>query len=102
MKTYNITNRLSAQAKREISRIINTHEKYTKAYFWKPNQSADSRRRAERLFEKSNPDVAFINGDNKIEVYMTYEESCKNCYYNCSIYLNGSKKSISLIKKLLH
>lgn len=101
MKTYNITNRISAQAKRELERIIDTNEKYAKAYFWKPNPSADSRRRAERLFEKSNPDVVFVKCDKRIEVSMSYNESCKNCYYSCGIYLNGEKKNISLIKKIL-
>lgn len=101
MKTYNITSRISAQAKKELERIIATSEKYAKAYFWQPSQSADGRRRAERLFAKANPDVTFIKGDCKIEVSMAYEESCKNCYYSCGIYMNGEKKNISLIKKLL-
>lgn len=101
MKTYNITSRISAQAKKEMQRIIDTNEKYAKAYFWSPSQSADGRRRAERLFAQSNPDVVFIQGDNRIEVSMVYNESCKNCYYSCRIYMNGEKKNISLIKKLV-
>lgn len=101
MKTYNITKRISAQARRELTRIIDTHEKYAKSYFWHPTCSADGRRRTERQFAESNPDVAFIKGDDRIEVSMTYSESCKNCYYDCGVFVNGIKKNITVIKKLL-
>lgn len=101
MKTYNITNRLSAQAKAELNRIIETHEKYKGAYFWSPNCSADGRRRNERKFAENNPDTAFVKGNDKIEVKMYYEESCKNVYYNLDVMVNGIKKNISYIKKLL-
>lgn len=102
MKTYNITNRISAQARREIERIINTHERYRNAYFFHPNESSSGRRRNEKRFKEANPDVSFKRGTEVISVSMEYSESCRNVYY--TLYINSSsegKKNINYIKRLL-
>lgn len=101
MKTYNVKNRLSSQAKQEINRIIETHDKYSKSYFFNPAKSAEQRRSNERKFHKNNPCVAFETKQGLLEVVMTYDESCNNVYYKLNIYLNGELKNISAIKKLL-
>lgn len=101
MKTYNITSRISAQAKSELNRIVETHEKYRNSYFFNPACSADGRRRNEQKFAEKNPDVAFIKGDDKIIVKMDYQESCKNVYYKLYIIVNEEYKNISYIKKIL-
>lgn len=101
MKTYNITSRISAQAKSELNRIIETHDKYKGAYFWSPDCSADGRRRNEKRFADNNPDVAFLKGEDRIEVKMYYSESCHNVYYSLDVLVNGTKKNIAYIKKLL-
>lgn len=101
MKTYNITNRLSAQAKAELNRIIETHDKYKGAYFWTSDCSADGRRRNEKRFADNNPDVLFIKGEDRIEVKMYYSESCRNVYYSLDVIVNGTKKNIAYIKKCL-
>lgn len=111
MKTYNLTNRVSLQAKKEINRILSTHDKYKKAYFFNPDSSANGRRRNESEFENSNPDVAFIKNGSLIKVSMNYSESCKNVYYSISItqddfYKDESvskpvSKNITTIKNLL-
>lgn len=102
MKTYNITSRISAQARREIERIVNTHEKYRNAYFFHPDTSASGRRRNERKFEVNNPDVSFQRGEEIITVFMKYRESCNNVYY--TLYVDSStkgKKNINYVKSLL-
>lgn len=102
MRTYNITNRISTQARREIERIIKTHERYRKAYFFHPNESSSGRRRNEKRFKEVNPDVSFQRGTEVISVSMEYSESCRNVYY--TLYINSStegKKNIGYIKKLL-
>ena len=101
MKTYNITSRISAQAKSELNRIIDTHNKYKNSYFFSPSCSADGRRTNEKKFAAGNPDVAFIKGDDKIVVKMEYQESCKNVYYKLYVIVNDEFKNISYIKKLL-
>ena len=105
MKTYNITNRISAQARKELNRIVETHEKFSKSYFFKPSCNAAGRRRSERKFAERNPNVSFIKGNSAISISMEYRETCGNVYYKLfvSIEKDGEKewKNISLIKKLL-
>lgn len=101
-KQYNITHRISAQARKEIERIINTHEQYRNSYFWNPACSASSRRYNERRFAKENPDVVFLRGEEIITVSMSYDESCKNVYYRLSVYSNvKGHKNIAYIKNIL-
>ena len=102
MRIYNITNRISTQARREIERIIETHKKYRNAYFFHPDTSSSGRRRNEKRFKEINPDILFKRGSELISVSMEYRESCRNVYY--SLYINSNtegKKNISYIKNLL-
>ena len=105
MKKYVITSRLSNKARKEIERIIATHEKYSKSYFFHPGLNASSRRRNEEKFDVTNPSVTFVRGNKDIEVTMSYSESCKNVYYHLSVLEteDGITKAgnISTLKKLL-
>ena len=101
MKTYNLTNRISATARKELERIIATHEKYHKSFFFKSDSSASGRRRNEKAFIKRNPDVAFQTKKGLLEVQMRYSESCKNVYYSISITIDGKSRNITAIKSLL-
>ncbi len=101
MKTYNVTKRVSAQARAEIVRIIETHNRYKGAYFFTPSCNASGRRRNEERFYENNPDVSFLHGSTLISVSMSYEESCSNVYYSLIVLVNGVKKNISAIKNLL-
>ena len=100
MKTYNISTRISAQARMEINRILSTHEKYRKSFFYTSNSSASGRRSNEEKFAAANKDVCFITENSKIEVSMSYSESCRNVYYSISIIVDGKSKNITAIKKL--
>jgi len=101
MKTYDVRKRVSAQARREIQRVIETHEKFRRSYFWSPGGSAHNRRDNERRFERNNPPVAFQTMQGLLTVELSYDESCKHCYYSASIELDGRTKNISVVKKLL-
>lgn len=101
MKTYNITNRLSAQAKSELNRIVETHEKYKNSYFFTPNCTADGRRRNEKIFFEKNKEVTFVKGEDIIVVKMDYQESCRNVYYKLYVLVNGENRNIGYIKKIL-
>lgn len=102
MKTYNIKNRLSKQAKSELERIIETHETYKKAYFFRPSQKAAGRRNKERKFEEENPDVCFLTNKGTVTVRMSYRETTGNVYYKLHVWLDDQPKNISLIKKILN
>ena len=102
MKTYDISKRISAQARKEIERIIDTHDRYKKFYFFKPDGSARGRKENERRFAEANQNVAFKRDDEIITVSMSYKETCRNVYYK--LYVKSSLfgyKSISYIKNLI-
>ena len=106
MKKYVITSRLSNKARKEIERIIATHEKYSKSYFFHAGLNASSRRRNAEKFYAENPAVVFVLGNKNIEVTMFYSESCKNVYYRLHIDFVEDGKitkvgNISTLKKLL-
>ena len=107
MKTFNVTKRVSKQARQMCEKIINTHEKYSKAYFWSSNANASGRRYAEQKFKEEHPDVCFIKDVDEIRVSFYYRLSCRNVYYNLdvSIYENGElikHGTIRDIKKIIH
>ena len=106
MKKYVITSRMSNKARKEIERIIATHEKYSKSYFFRSGSNVSSRRINEESFDSSNPSVTFVCGSKNIEVTMSYSESCKNVYYHLSVLEIEDGKitkvgNISTLKKLL-
>ena len=87
--------------------ITNTHERYSKSYFWSSNANASVRRYAEQKFKEEHPDVCFIKDGTEIHVSFYYKQSCRNVYYNLdvSIYENGElikHGNIRDIKKIIH
>lgn len=101
MKTYNITNRMSKEARKAIENAIATNEKYSNSYFFSPSSSAAGRRSNENKFLEQNPDFCLVKGKNIIKVAFTYDESCKNVYYTLTVIVNDEKKDIRALKKLL-
>jgi len=101
MKTFNITTRTSKQAKVEINRILATHERYRRSFFFTPATDAGTRRRNEKTFSNKNKDVSFITKKGVIHVTMQYRESCRNVYYSIYIMFDGVSKNITTIKNLL-
>lgn len=87
--------------------IINTHEKYSKAYFWSSHTNASGRRYAEQKFKDEHPDVCFIKCGTEIHVSFYYKMSCRNVYYrlHVSIVKNGElikHGNIRDVKKIIH
>ena len=101
MKTYNITNRMSKEARKEIENTIETNEKYAHSYFFHPGVTASQRRANEEVFNRQNQPYTLINGRDTIVVSYNYSESCKNVYYSLSVMVNKEKKDIRVLKKLL-
>ena len=80
-----------------LSAYLSDHEKYKKSYFWSPPCTASQRRKME--FVRYNT-IEFA-GDI-YELRQSISCSCKNVYYESNIEVNGEKKDIRAIKKLLN
>lgn len=107
MKTFNVSKRVSKQARQMCEHIIDTHDKYSKSYFWHPSTTAHGRRRSEDKFKEENPDVSFAKNGDEIRVSFEYKESCQHVYYRLSIslYKNGNyikDGNVKDIKKIIH
>mgnify|MGYP000919456446 FL=1 len=101
MKTYNITNRMSKQARKAVENAIATNKKYSDSYFFKPGCTSGTRRGNEERFAKENPDFSLQKGEDTIDVKFSYSESCKNVYYSLTVMVNDEKKDIRALKNLL-
>lgn len=100
MKTYNATNRISAQVKSAIDNTISYHEKYKGSYHWNGTGSASQRRNQEASFLSGNPEYKIQTKQGLIEVIPSLSISCKNYYYSLIVLLDGVKKDVRLLKKL--
>jgi len=94
LKTLN--NKTGTKIKAKLSDILSTHEKYKKCYFWTVNNNAAGRRSQE--FDEN---FSFMIDDQLFEINQSLNISCKNFYYRLEIRIDGNKKNVTCIKKLL-
>ena len=94
LKTLN--NKTGTKIKAKLSDVLATHEKYKKCYFWKPNTHAAGRRQQE--FDEN---FSFMVANKLYEINQSLDISCKNFYYRLDIRIDGNKKNVTCIKKLL-
>lgn len=77
-------------------KIVETAEYHKSAYFWTPPGSAAQRRNKEFDIEF----VFSVDGD-EYEVSQRLDCSCRNVYYRQSIYKNGSKTTLTVMRSLI-
>ncbi|MCC7570561.1 hypothetical protein KO465_04395 [Candidatus Micrarchaeota archaeon] len=80
----------------EIMRVIDDHERYRNAYFWKP--SPDASLREKNGFERT---YEWIEDGKHYQIEQTYHESTKRCHYRICVTVDGTKKDIRALKKLV-
>ena len=100
IKTYNISKRISKNAREAINNIIDTHEKYRNSYFFSPSYLSSCRRTNEQKFAKQHPPINFIRDNEIIAVRMLYQETCKNVYYK--LYIKSIKDNVITNKNILY
>ena len=89
---------LDKSIKIKLNTILELHEKMRNCYFWSPRGNAASRRREEE--QKSNY-LEFMLGEDYYEIDQTTRCSCKNYYYKLDVQVNGVKKDVRALKKLI-
>lgn len=73
-------------------------EKMGSAHFWTPPSSASGRRSYEKYHSRKLDTV--IDG-HRIEGEICVDCSCKNIYVNRTLLVDGAKKRITALKKLI-
>ena len=101
MSTINCKEKITEEAVKTAHAIINWHDKYKGTYFWTPAFNANGRRANETRFENNKPEAIFHTSFGVVEAIFEYSESCRNVYYSACFSLDGIKKDIRIIKKIL-
>ena len=84
--------------KAQIQDVIDRHAKFKNCYFWTPNTNAAGRRRLER---DNSVELKFVMDNKKYEVCQSLDVSCRNFYYVLRVYVDGVKKDIRALKKII-
>ncbi len=82
----------------KLEEMVQHHEYFKKSYFWTPPANSAQR----RAYEKNNSvHYEFAHKKKKYEVNLEISCSCQNIYYKANIYVNGERKNIRAIKKVI-
>lgn len=95
MKTIK-TIRRNSHAYNWVVDTIKTHEKYKSCYFWRAPANASQRRK-----EEFHDAYQFRLAGVVYDIYQGLEISCSNYYYTLSVHVDGDKKDIRALKKLI-
>tara|TARA_R100000664_G_C2659780_1_gene76516 strand:- start:248 stop:547 length:300 start_codon:yes stop_codon:yes gene_type:complete len=75
-----------------------THTKFRGCYFWRSPSRAAERRKLEQEHTRS---VQFFFGGAHYVFEAEVTASCKNVYYSFSAHVDGKKKNITALRRLL-
>ena len=92
---------MSTLLKETILNCLELHERYKGCYFWTQTDSARGRRDKESMFLEDNPEFSVDWKGSHVEVKPSLSISCKNFYYSLEITLDGERKDIRLLKKII-
>ena len=91
-----LENKTGSKIKRQLTEMLDNHEKYKNTYFWSPPINASGRRAME-----FNESIEFVLNGKKYSWKQDLSCSCRNVYWKSSVHVDGNKKNIRVIKKLI-
>ena len=95
-KIKTLDNKTGTKIKKDLDMFIKNYEKYKNCFFWGSTGSASYRRSQE-----FNNAIEFNVADKEYYVRQCLEISCKNFYFKTIVMVDGQKKDVRVIKKLL-
>ena len=78
--------------------VLDRHERFSGSYFWTPPANASGRRRMEL---DNSETLRFRFGGEEYSVEQSVDCSCKNIYYRLLVTVDGKKKDVRAIRKLV-
>ena len=101
MKNFNrnlqtLESKTGQEVKSQIETILANAEKFKGCYFWNNTGNAAARRAQEFIHE-----FYFFMSGKKYEVSQELIISCKNFYFKTTVLVDGEKKTVAAIKKLV-
>lgn len=82
-----------------LKSVIAQHEKFKSSFFWTPPCNANGRRSMEKA--NTREPLSFRFDGRTYHVEQSVDCSCANVYYIFSVTVDGTKKDIRAIKKLV-
>ena len=86
----------NTKAMKYLIAFLNNHQQYHNTYFWNPPGHASARRKMD-----FDTEFVFIYHGVKYELRQSLSCSCKNVYFSSKVYVDGIKKNIRTVKKLI-
>ena len=93
IRYHDIRQGLDSPALNEIKRLLKTDETYRNYRLGNKRKTITERREEEEKFKRDNPTIHFITLDGYIEVKMSFQLRCCNCYYRLSVMIKEGKKT---------
>jgi len=90
---------MNDELKSTLAEIIDQHERFKNSYFWRPPSSAAARLAYEK--KHTRDDVMFEHNGKQHLVTQTVDCSCKNVYYRFAVFVDGIKRDIRALKRLV-
>ena len=81
-----------------LKEILAVHDKFKNVYYWHPAGSASQRRALEKRYDMT---FSFRYKDSDYSIERNIYCSCSHTKYRLEISIDGEKKNITAIKKLL-
>ncbi len=95
-KTINGKKATLEQIRDKLNEICEYHEAHRHTYFWTPSRNAGGRD-AKRVDDTT----IILLGARRIKCEQQYHESCNNCYYSSSYWVDRKGYNITGVKKFL-
>jgi len=96
MKTYKRIKNTTAE--RTLRAVLATHDRLRGCYHWRPPSNASGRRRMESDHSRS---LEFSYMGTEYAITQTTDVSCQNVYYRLSVEVDGKRRDIRAVKRLL-
>ena len=94
-KLKSLNNKTGQKIITEINSMLSDHDRVKECYFWSNTGNASDRRRQE--FDRT---LSFNLNGSEYQIGQSLNISCKNFYYQLSVYVDGNKKDVRVLKKL--
>ena len=86
----------NTKAERAVLRFLANHTEYKNSYFWTPPTNASGRRNME-----FSTMFSFVYQGKLYQIRQQLSCSCKNVYWTSIVMVDGEKKDIRALKKLV-
>ena len=95
-KIKTLGNKTGGKIKKDLNMFLQNYDKYKNCFFWRSTGNASCRRKQE-----FNDAIEFTIANKEYYVRQYLEISCKNFYFKTIVMVDGQKKDVRVIKRLL-